>query len=192
MNKRISLTTAVIMVLVLLTACAPAQPEATPSPSPIVTPSPVPTPEPTDDDTEEGEVGEVTTPEGLEDGVYVGNSEEDDRGNYGEIRITIADEKITDVEFIEYTGDGKPKSAETGYEYEEALQAIEELPQQLIETQDVDQIDDFSGATGTTEKFRTAAKKALSGEPKEGGPEQQEDGNEDNETQDNAGSADEG
>lgn len=197
MNKRISLTVAVVMVLVLLAACAPAQPKATPTPTPATTPTPAPTPEPTDDNTGEGETGDVTTPEGLEDGVYAGNSGEDDRGNYGEVRITIANEKITEVEFIEYSGEGNPKSADTGYEYEEALQAIEELPQQLIETQNVDDIDDYTGATGTTEKFRTAAKKALSGSPQEGSTGQQNDadegnGNEGNGAQDDGEANNEG
>ncbi len=178
MKKRISVAIATIMVLVLLGSCAPAEPQATPSPSPAVTPSPAPSPSPetttspapTDTGTGEGETGDVTTPNGLEDGVYVGDSGEDDRGNYAEISITIADEKITEVEFTEYSGKDNPKTRENGYEYEEALKAIEELPKQLIETQDVDKIDDYTGATGTTEKFRTAAKKALSGKPGEGTP----------------------
>ena len=181
MKKRISITIVAILVLSLLGSCAPSQPEATPSPSPVTTPSPAPTPEPTDD-TAQGETGDVTTPKDLEDGIYVGNSEEDDRGNYGEVSITISSAEITDVEYTEYSGENKPKSAETGYEYKEALEAIEELPKQLIETQDVDEIDDYSGATGTTDKFRTAVKKALSGSPQEGSPEQENNTNGENGT----------
>lgn len=165
------------MILVLLASCAPQQPQpqATPSPSPAET---TPEPTPTDNETEgdqNGDADDVTTPEGLEDGVYMGKSDEDDRGGYGEIRITIADEKITEVDYTEYTGDGEPKSEETGYEYEDALEAFEELPDQLIKTQDVDEIDDYSGATGTTEKFRVAAKRALSGTPEQDESTQGED-----------------
>jgi major membrane immunogen (membrane-anchored lipoprotein) len=189
MSKRISLfLTALVMMLVLLAACAPqpAEPQVTPSPSPAATPTPPATEEPTDtngEDQQNGEDADVTTPEGLEDGVYTGRSDEDERGGYGEISITIANEKITEVEYTEYTGDGEVKSAENGYEYEEALKAFEELPKQLVESQDVDEIDDYSGATGTTDKFRTAAKRALSGSPTE------EAGGEDTGTNGNNGEA---
>jgi major membrane immunogen (membrane-anchored lipoprotein) len=180
------------MMLVLFTSCAPQQtePEPTPSPSPAVTtPEPTPTDNETEDD-QNGDADDVTTPEGLEDGLYVGKSDEDDRGGYGEIKITIADEKITKVEYTEYTGDGEPKSEETGYEYEDALEAFEELPDQLIETQDVDEVDDYSGATGTSEKFRVAAKRALSSTPEQKEPTQNGNGDGDtkdgNETQDDS------
>ena len=170
MKKRISMIIAFVLALILLASCAPrqGQPQASPSPSPSpaeTSPEPSPAGDETEGDQNGEETGDVTTPEGLEDGVYVGKSDEDERGGYGEIRITIENEKITDVEYTEYSGDGNPKSKETGYEYEEALEAFEELPKQLIETQDVDEIDDFSGATGTSEKFRVAAKRALSGSP---------------------------
>jgi hypothetical protein len=71
------------MVLVLLAACAPTKlkPQATPTPSPAeTTPEPTPTDDETEDDQNEDATGDVTTPEGLEDGVYVGKSDEDERG----------------------------------------------------------------------------------------------------------------
>ncbi|HHU48151.1 MAG TPA: FMN-binding protein [Clostridiales bacterium] len=189
MNKRISLITAFVMVLILLAACAPqpSQPQATPTPAPAET---TPEPTPTDDNAGnqgEDDTGNVTTAEGLEDGVYVGKSDEDERGSYGEIRITVADEQFTKVEYTEYSGDGNPKSRETGYEYEEALEAFEELPKQLMETQDVDDIDDYTGATGTSNKFRTAAKRALSGSPEEGQPAQDNGANENGGVEDDNG-----
>jgi len=113
------------------------------------------TPPPEDD--EEG----PTTPEGVKDGTYEGKTDKDERGNYGVAKITIKDGKITEAEYTEYTGDDKPKSKENGYEYEDALKAIEDLPKQLISTQDVDKIDTYTGATGTTNKFKTAVKNAL-------------------------------
>jgi len=180
MKKRISLIIAFVLVIILLASCAPrqTQPQITPSPSPSpaqTTPAPIPTDEETGDDQNGAKTGEVTSPEGREDGVYTGKSDKDERGGYGEIKITIADGKITDVEYTEYTSDGKPKTKENGYEYEKAMEAFKELPKQLIETQNVNEIDDYSGATGTTEKFRTAAKRALSGTPAQ-------DSNKNNET----------
>jgi len=171
MKNRISLFAGILTILFALAACTPAQPQPTPTPSPMVTPtpattpSPSPVPSPTAEGNQPGGTGDVTTPKGLEDGVYTGRTEKDERGNYGEIKITIADEKITEVDYVEYTEDGKPKSKENGYEYENALKAFEELPKRLIETQDVDKVDDYSGATGTSNKFRTAAKSALSSKP---------------------------
>ncbi|HHY82273.1 MAG TPA: FMN-binding protein [Clostridiales bacterium] len=173
MKNRLSLIAAILLVFFVLASCAPAQPKTTPTPSPAATPTPAPTPTETagEDNTgdEQGDTGEKSTPEGLEDGVYTGRSDEDERGNYGEIKITIADGKITEAEYIEYTSDGKEKSKENGYEYEEALKAFEDLPKKLIETQNVDEVDDYSGATGTSNKFRTAAKRALGGSPENAG-----------------------
>jgi len=35
------------------------------------------------------------------------------------------------------------------------------LPKQLLETQDIEKIDTYTGATGTTNKFKTAVMNAL-------------------------------
>ena len=89
-----------------------------------------PEPTPTDDNAGnqgEDDTGNVTTAEGLEDGVYVGKSDEDERGSYGEIRITVADEQFTKSSILSIPGT-VIQIRETGYEYEEALEAFEELP----------------------------------------------------------------
>jgi FMN-binding domain. len=104
---------------------------------------------------QEGEKEGPTTPEGVKDGTYEGKTDKDERGNYGVAKITVKNGKITEAEYTEYTEDGKPKSKENGYEYEEGLKAIEELPKQLLETQDIEKIDTYTGATGTTNKFKT-------------------------------------
>ena len=97
----------------------------------------------------------------MADGTYEGRTDKDERGNYGVAKVTVEDGKITEAEYTEYTDDDKPKSKENGYEYEPTLNAVKELPEQLIETQDVDKIDTYTGATGTTEKFKIAVKNAL-------------------------------
>ena len=109
----------------------------------------------------EGDEEGPTTPEGVKDGTYEGKTDKDERGNYGVAKITVKDGKITEAEYTEYTEDDKPKSKENGYEYEPTLDAMKELPEQLIETQDVDKIDTYTGATGTTNKFKTAVMNAL-------------------------------
>jgi len=103
-----------------------------------------------------------TTGEGLKDGTYEGQSDTDERGSYGIVKLTIEGGKIKNVEYSEINGsDKKPKSKENGYDYEPALQAIESLPKALEEKQDVDKVEVVSKATGTSNKFKTAAKNAL-------------------------------
>jgi major membrane immunogen (membrane-anchored lipoprotein) len=115
------------------------------------------------DNREEAEGADQTanTAQGIPDGEYEGRSDSDERGNYGIVRLTVENEQITEVVYEEYSGDDVLKSREGGYTWEPSLEAFEELPQQLIQTQDVAKVDDYTGATGTTNKFRTAAKRAL-------------------------------
>ena len=144
MKKKIYLVVAVVLALALLVACAPEQ---------------------SNGNGNSNDNGNVTTPEGLADGVYTGKTEKDERGNYGEAKITISGGKITEAEYVEYTEDGKPKSKENGYEYEAALESFEALSNELVEKQNIDDVDDYSGATGTTNKFREAVKEALKSKP---------------------------
>lgn len=171
--KRILLPAAAfVLVLSLLTSCASPRarrPNAAPSPGPSAT---IPAKEGGMGANDKGNRGtkgnngvsadQGSFPEGLADGVYTGKTEKDEKGEYGEIKITITNEKIAKAEYAEYTKDGKLKSPENGFDYKKALEAFKLLPERLTITQNVDDIDDYSGATGTTEKFRTAAKAALS------------------------------
>jgi hypothetical protein len=76
--------------------------------------------------------------------------------------LTIEDGKIVDAQYSEINGqDNLPKSEENGYTYEDALKAFDILPERLKEVQDVDKVDVVSKATGTSNKFKTAAKNAL-------------------------------
>jgi len=94
------------------------------------------------------------------DGTYEGDSKRDERDQYGSIKITVKDGKITSAEFTEYNSDGSPKD-ET-YPYPAALEAMDELESRLIKVQDPDKVDNVSGATGTWKKFKEAADNALS------------------------------
>lgn len=101
------------------------------------------------------------TAKGIGDGKYEGKTEKDERGNFGKAKITVKGERITEAEYTEYTEDNKPKSKENGYEYQQALDAFEKLPDILIEKQDLNKIDTYAGATGTTKTFKIAVMKAL-------------------------------
>jgi major membrane immunogen (membrane-anchored lipoprotein) len=112
---------------------------------------------------DEEKIGEQpSTAEGLPDGTYEGQSDKDERGSYGIAILTIENGKIVDAQYSEINGqDNLPKSEENGYTYEDALKAFDILPERLKEVQDVDKVDVVSKATGTSNKFKTAAKNAL-------------------------------
>lgn len=95
------------------------------------------------------------------DGTYKGQSSKNDHGQYGDIEITVQGGKITDVKYKEIMQDGSEKTLENDNNYQAAIDAIKELPQKLIEAQDPDKVDVISKATGTTNMFKEAAKKAL-------------------------------
>lgn len=97
----------------------------------------------------------------LKDGTYVGTSSSDERGNYGVVTVTVKSGKISDVAFDEInSADDQPKTAEN-YTYEAAIAAIKSLPAKLKETKDVTKVDNVTGATGTTNKFKEGANSAL-------------------------------
>ncbi len=95
----------------------------------------------------------------LNDGTYSGQSDKDDHNNYGSIEIEVKNTKISAVNYKEYTDNDQPKGAD--YPYKPALDAMPELEKQLVDKQDPDKVDDIAGATGTSDKFRVAAKRAL-------------------------------
>ncbi|MGI6706596.1 MAG: FMN-binding protein [Clostridia bacterium] len=173
MAKKITLFIIALLIFIWMMGCAgKPQPEASPTPSP--TPTATAGEEEKDQELGEDDPGkqeenppleagdQPTTGEGLKDGSYEGESDTDERGSYGIVKLTIEGGKIKDVEYTEINGkDNKPKSRENGYDYEPALEAMESLPKALEEKQDVDKADVVSKATGTTNKFKTAAKNAL-------------------------------
>lgn len=173
MARRLTLFLIFLLILAWMIGCtSQTQPEASPTPSP--TPTATAGEEKKDQERGEDDTGKQeenppleagdgpTTGEGLKDGTYEGQSDTDDRGSYGIVKLTIEGGKIKDVEYTEINGkDKKPKSKENGYDYEPALEAMEDLPEALEEKQDVDQVEVVSKATGTTNKFKTAAKNAL-------------------------------
>ncbi|NLJ40026.1 MAG: FMN-binding protein [Clostridiales bacterium] len=102
-----------------------------------------------------------TTAKNVKDGKYEGKTEKDERGNYGIAKITVKDGKISEAEYTEYTEDDKPKTKESGYDYQQAMDAFDKLPDILVEKQDLTAIDTYAGATGSTKTFKAAVMKAL-------------------------------
>ncbi len=103
----------------------------------------------------------------LEDGTHEGASDADGSG-YVRLQLTVENGEITDVDWQEFRGDGGEKTTDD-YTYDAWLEAAEELPARLLEAQSAD-IDGVAGATGTSDKFKQAARRALDEEPDEVGP----------------------
>ncbi|MBM7582528.1 major membrane immunogen (membrane-anchored lipoprotein) [Caldicoprobacter guelmensis] len=103
------------------------------------------------------------------DGVYKAEeSQFDDHGWKGQIEIKVEGGKITEVKYDEVNQEGKKKSEDTEYHKRfkeqknvDLLKAYETLEKDLVEKQDPDAVDTYTGATGTTTKFKTLAKEAL-------------------------------
>jgi major membrane immunogen (membrane-anchored lipoprotein) len=103
----------------------------------------------------------------LKDGTYTAESEADERGYVASIEIEVKDGKIASVKYDEgKDGESKLDNEEyntkmkdkSGSSPKEAYPALEAA---LIEKQDVQAVDTVTGATSTSDSFRTLAKKAL-------------------------------
>ncbi len=117
-----------------------------------------------------GACGRADAPEAttdLADGTHEGASDASHRG-YVSVTLEIDDGEITDVTMREFRGDGSEKTPDT-YDYEEWVEAYEELPQAVIDAQSAD-VDAISGATVTSELFKQAVRRALGEEDDEVGP----------------------
>jgi uncharacterized protein with FMN-binding domain len=91
-----------------------------------------------------------------QDGIYTAYSAADSRGSIGQVTLTIAADKFTDVAYVEFT----PKS-DNNYPYKESVAAVAAIQAQLIATGDIDKVDAVTNATGTSEQLKTAVKNAL-------------------------------
>lgn len=102
-------------------------------------------------------------------GSYEGRSTDDSRGAYGIVSLKIEGGEIASAEFVQYNADGTVKGEKYGEEageenYKIAQKALEQskkYPEQLVKTQDVEQVDAVTGATTSWKQFQEAAKDAL-------------------------------
>lgn len=103
----------------------------------------------------------------LKNGTYTAELEADERGYVASIEIEVKDGKIASVKYDEgKDGESKLDNEEyntkmkdkSGSSPKEAYPALEAA---LIEKQDVQAVDTVTGATSTSDSFRTLAEKAL-------------------------------
>ncbi|KUO75642.1 MAG: hypothetical protein APF77_19190 [Clostridia bacterium BRH_c25] len=161
MKSQKLITLALVVVLVLsLAACgssapAAAEPTAAPTPEPTAAPAasePAP-----------------AAANGFKDGSYKASQDKyDDYGWKGQIAIEVKDGKISSVDFDYVNKDNKLKSEDQGYikAMEDAskvnlAKAMEELESTLLGNQDATAVDAISGATTTSNDFKSLAESAL-------------------------------
>lgn len=104
---------------------------------------------------------------GLKDGNYEAKSEVDKNGYVSSINIEVKDGKIATVKFDE-AKDGKSKLDDAEYNTNmknvsgtNPIEAYPALENSLVEKQDATAVDTVTGATSTSETFKTLAEKAL-------------------------------
>ena len=104
---------------------------------------------------------------GLKNGKYEAKSEKDERGYVATINIEVKDGKIATVKYDE-AKDGKSKLDDADYNTNmeaksktNPIKAYPALEASLIEKQDVAAVDTVTGATNSTDSFKTLAEKAL-------------------------------
>jgi uncharacterized protein with FMN-binding domain len=91
------------------------------------------------------------TAENLKDGTYEAESTHTKHGWY-KGKITIENGKYTSMEFIKYDSAGKEVDLKQ-YTHKPVVDAMEQLPKELIELQDAGKIDAISSATSTYNEF---------------------------------------
>jgi major membrane immunogen (membrane-anchored lipoprotein) len=110
---------------------------------------------------------------GYKDGTYTGRSEPDESGAYGEVSLTILEEKIKDCRFVTWQKDGSIKDENYGkvngeisnqpyYDKAQlAVRAMEKYAQDLSRTGTLKDVQVVSGATIAYDQFREAVEEAL-------------------------------
>lgn len=150
MKKLISLGLIALLTIALLTACGGAANESK---------------EQGQGSTEDKGTEAVT----YKDGTYQAEEADfDDHGWKGQIEIKVEGGKITEVNYDEVNQEGKKKSEDTEYQENfkqqknvDLTDVYETLEKGLVEKQDPNAVDTYTGATGTTQKFKTLANEAL-------------------------------
>ncbi|MDR1851781.1 MAG: hypothetical protein LBR21_03915 [Propionibacteriaceae bacterium] len=110
---------------------------------------------------------------GFRDGEFEGKSSVDELGATGHVKLSIASDRLTDVEFQVVDADGTVHDADYGKtageivnqeSYEKAQFSVDaeaKYAAQLLETNDLEQVDTISGASLNHKTFEEAVLDAL-------------------------------
>ncbi|MGI6189104.1 MAG: FMN-binding protein [Clostridiales bacterium] len=120
-------------------------------------------------DNDSKDQGKTNEPVTYKDGTYQAEDPDfDDRGWKAQIQIKVEGGKIKDVVYDEVNQEGKKKSEDEDYHKNykeqrdvELLDAYDKLQKSLVDKQNPDAVDTYTGATSTTAKFKALAKEAL-------------------------------
>ncbi len=99
----------------------------------------------------------------LVDGTWEGHTAmnpESDHASVDVATLTVVDGEITEVDYYEHQV-GTASAKDENYPYEEYFNAVDEMSAQLLETQDIESVDAYAGATGTSNSFVAAVETAL-------------------------------
>lgn len=95
-------------------------------------------------------------------------TQKDEYGNESEIKVTMENDKITAVEWNEYTNGekkdsnyGKDQGEEKYKQAQDALAGSATYPTQLMEKQDINKVEAVTGATQSYNTFVELYKKAV-------------------------------
>ncbi|MFP4457425.1 MAG: FMN-binding protein [Clostridia bacterium] len=94
-----------------------------------------------------------TTTNTFYNGTYFAKAEPDDHGYYAVAYVTFEDDEVTNVLYEERSEEDDEAKVEGEYGHDEYFEAVEELSQQIMDTQDVEELDVIAEATSTSEKF---------------------------------------
>lgn len=95
------------------------------------------------------------------EGTFLGFSEIDDRDARNMAWVTLQDGEIVDVELQEYYDVHEGEIKDEDYDYETWHEAYEEMPGRFVEAGEVDEVDVFTEATSSSEKWKEAVSDAL-------------------------------
>ncbi|MGT2802586.1 Major membrane immunogen, membrane-anchored lipoprotein [Streptococcus henryi] len=116
----------------------------------------------------DAKVEESTSTAALKDGTYTAESGFDERGWKVVHTITVKDGKIESSNFDYENADGAKKSEDEEYNKNmeaksgiSSKDATAKLNEELVETQNVDDVETVSGATHSSENFKVSAEALL-------------------------------
>lgn len=117
--------------------------------------------------------GDGSADDSFRDGTYTGTSSTDEAGAYGEATITLDANDIVAAEYATRQADGTIKDEEYGKangeivnedfydDAQDAVAAMQEYAEQLVEVDDPDDVDVVSGATISYRQFVEAVTDAM-------------------------------
>ncbi|ADL08464.1 FMN-binding domain protein [Thermosediminibacter oceani DSM 16646] len=157
MKKLLSLTIALLLVVTLVAGCSSQNSQQQPQ------------------DQQNQQQTEQPQQGALQDGTYYAEDKEfDDHGWKGLVTVIVKDGKITNVFYDEINQEGKLKSfdPEYGSRMKEnsgttPLDVYPKLEQALVEKQKPEDVEAVSGATSSSDRFKSLVAEALKGSPVE-------------------------